>query len=81
VVTEPGSRVLALLIDGAGRHVAAERCDSQPHADLAQADAGLARALAREAALAADAPADLPCWRAHFDPAAKRALKPELRLQ
>ncbi len=74
VVTEPGSRVLALLIDGAWRHVAAERCDSQTDADLAQA-------LAREAFLAEDAPADLPCWRAHFDPAAKRALKPELRLQ
>jgi hypothetical protein len=63
-VVEPGYLVLGRLIAGQWRHLAAERCGTEPGASIA-------RALAREALLAEDAgaAANVPCWVVRFDPA------------
>lgn len=59
-VTEPGRLVLGLLVDGAWRSLAAERCADDPRPALRQA-------LARESTMTDDAAAArLPCWVAHF---------------
>lgn len=62
-VAEPGRLVLGLLIGGRWRHLAAERCGTDPRASIE-------RALGREAMLAEDAgaTANLACWMVRFEP-------------